>query len=102
MKKIKLLFLFVFLFLPALLFAILLKTENDEKIPVKFLHLIDGEYTVFWLIIIPFVAGLLVGALLMGFSVLKQKRRFSIEHKKLSKVEKEVENLRALPLKDEV
>jgi len=100
MKKIKLI-LWVLLFLFVAAFSASVYIENRELIPVKYLHL-EGEIKIFWLLIVPFIIGLLMGALLMSFSVLKQKRRFSIEHKKLSKVEKEVENLRALPLKDEV
>ena len=100
MKKIKLI-LWVLLFLFVAAFSASVYMENRELISVKYLHL-EGEIKIFWLLIVPFIIGLLMGALLMSFSVLKQKRRFSIEHKKLSKVEKEVENLRALPLKDEV
>jgi len=49
-----------------------------------------------------FLLGLILGWLLMGFSVIKNKRQVGKAKKELAKVEKEVQNLRAMPIKDEV
>ena len=49
-----------------------------------------------------FVFGILLGSLFMSLSVIKNKRHLGKAKKALVKVETEVQNLRAMPLKDEV
>ena len=49
-----------------------------------------------------FVFGILLGWLFMGLSVIKNKGQLGKAKKALVKVETEVQNLRAMPLKDEV
>ena len=56
----------------------------------------------FLVITFPFFVGMTLGVLLMSMSVFKNKRRVGKTNKELKKVEKEVENLRSMPLKDEM
>ncbi|NNC99315.1 MAG: LapA family protein, partial [Gammaproteobacteria bacterium] len=47
-----------------------------------------------------FILGLLLGWLFMTLSVFKNKRKVGKARRQLAKVEREVENLRTLPMKD--
>lgn len=101
MKKIMWIF-WIVVFVLLVVFAMTLSLENDNLVEVSYYGLGAKNVSVFILLIIPFFIGLLLGVVITSFSVFKYKRRCSIEKRKLAKVEKEVENLRALPLKDEV
>ena len=81
--------------------SVALKTDK-EFVVIDYYFIEPFSVSVFFLLAVPFLFGLLSGIFFMSFSVFKHKRRSSAEKKKLVKVEKEVENLRALPLKDEV
>ena len=50
----------------------------------------------------PFFIGMILGVLVMSLSIIKNKRRVGVAKKALVKVEKEVQNLRAMPIKDDV
>lgn len=82
------------------LFAISLILKNPEKVNISYYYGINFELPIYVLLLITFSAVLCFFWMLL--LVFKQKMRVSSEHRKLVKVEKEVENLRALPLKDEV
>ena len=98
MKKIFLVVVFIFF----LLLSISLYLENPQNIEFNYYFDINWQVNFVVFLFSVFFSGALFGALLMSMSVFKQKMRTSAEHRKLVKVEKEVENLRALPLKDEV
>lgn len=89
-------------FLLVAFLVVTLALKNDSLVEINYYFDIQYKVGVFLLLALPFLTGLLLGVLVMTFSVFKHKRRCSVERKKLYKVEKEVENLRALPLKDEV
>lgn len=101
MKKLVWLF-WILIFAVILFFVMSVQLKNDNLVEINYYFNIQHQISVFWLLSIPFLSGLLLGVIIMSFSVFKHKRRGSAEKKKLVKVEKEVENLRALPLKDEV
>lgn len=82
--------------------VVTLALKNTGLVEVNYYFGVQYNVEVFVLLALPFLIGLLLGVFLMSFSVLKHKHLCSLEKKKLVKVEKEVENLRALPLKDEV
>jgi len=101
MKKIAWLF-WILVFAVLVLFAATLALENKDWIEISYYFFAPIKVPLFALLVVPFFIGLLVGMLIMSLSVFKHKRQCSIEKRKLVKVEREVENLRALPLKDEV
>jgi len=92
----------VLIFILCVLFSISLYLENPHAIEFNYYFDINWQVNFVVFLFSVFFTGALFGALLMSMSVFKQKIRTSAEHRKLLKVEKEVENLRALPLKDEV
>jgi len=98
-KKIVWVFLLVF----CALFTATVYYKNPHVVEVNYYFGLDGmEFNVAALVLFTFFSGVIIGLLVMYWSVFKQKMRFSAEHRKLVKVEKEVESLRAMPLKSEV
>jgi len=79
-----------------------LYNKNPELVQVSYYFGLSGEFAMATVLIATFFIGVLFGALVMSLSLFRQKLRFAAEHRKLVKIEKEVENLRAMPLKDEV
>jgi len=89
------------LFVFCALFAVTLFLKNPHKVEVLYYFGINWDVNIVILLMGTFFSGVLFGLIVMYWSVFKQKIRFSAEHRKLVKVEKEVENLRALPLNNE-
>ena len=86
-------------------FAALLITfqiKNPGTVPVVYYFGLNYQLPFFVVILVPFVAGLLLGLFFMSLSLFKQKRHLGKAKKDLAKVEQEVKNLRAMPIKDEV
>lgn len=97
MKKIfSLLIIIVFLLL-----GFVLHVKNPDTVMFSF-PFIEWQAPLGLLLLLALLAGMLFGALLLSFSLMKSKMIGSKAKRDLAKVEKEVENLRAMPLKDEV
>jgi len=79
-----------------------IQLKNPDSIDISYYFGFSQSVPLYILLFGPFLIGLITGALLMSVSVVKNKMKTRSEHNKLIKVEKEVENLRAMPLKDEV
>lgn len=93
MKKI----LYFIVFVVFALFAVTVYLQNPQTIPVNYYFNISWNVSLFWVIMLPFFAGMLLGVFVMGLSVFKNKRQVGKSKKALAKVEKEVEGLRATP-----
>jgi uncharacterized membrane protein YciS (DUF1049 family) len=102
MKKI----LSIILFLIFALFALTLNLKNPDAITLRYYFNIEREVDLFLVLLVPFVVGMLLGILLMSFTVVRTKMQVGKTKRELAKVEKEVQNLRAAPItqpmKDEV
>ncbi|RBP51473.1 LapA family protein [Arenicella xantha] len=96
MKKI----LFFVLFLLFVVFALTLNLQNPGSITLKYYYFGEANVALSLVLIIPFVFGLLLGALLMSISVFRNKVAVGKTKRQLAKVEKEVESLRTLPLSE--
>lgn len=83
------------------LMALTLSLKNPQDVALNYYFGLSWEGPVALALILTFVFGLLIGWLLMSFSVLKNKRVVGKTKRQLAKVEKEVENLRAMPIKDD-
>ncbi|ART79130.1 LapA family protein [Oceanisphaera avium] len=85
----------------AILFAvgITLGTQNDQLVHVNYL-LAQGEYRLSSLLAIIFVAGFVVGWLVFSFVLLRLKMSNRGLNKKVERQQRELTELRALPLKD--
>jgi uncharacterized membrane protein YciS (DUF1049 family) len=102
MKKV----LSIIMFLVFALFALTLNLKNPDAVTLRYYFDIEREVDLFVVMLIPFVLGMLLGVLLMSFTVVRTKMQVGNTKRELAKVEKEVQNLRAAPItepmKDEV
>ncbi|OIN12907.1 LapA family protein [Oceanisphaera psychrotolerans] len=85
----------------AILFAVglTLGSQNDQLVHVNYL-LAQGDYRLSSLLAIVFVAGFAIGWLVFGLVLLRLKMNNSGLRKKVERQHKELEELRALPIKD--
>ncbi|MHA6964348.1 hypothetical protein CGX12_01405 [Zobellella denitrificans] len=85
----------------AILFAVglTLGSQNDQLVQVNYL-LAQGEYRLSTLLAVVFVAGFLIGWLVFGLVMLRLRMNNSGLRKKVERQHKELEELRALPVKD--
>ncbi len=75
--------------------------KNPQTVDLNYLgYQWSGSLSI--LLIAAIAIGILLGSLAMAFQSLKAKAQTRSVRKKLAKVEKEVENLRALPIKDDL
>ncbi|MBL1377084.1 LapA family protein [Zobellella iuensis] len=94
----KIIFGLVFL---AILFAVglTLGSQNDQLVHVNYL-LAQGDYRLSTLLAVVFVSGFVIGWLVFGLVMLRLRMNNSGLRKKVERQHKELEELRALPLKD--
>ena len=85
----------------AILFAvgITLGTQNDQLVQVNYL-LAQGEYRLSSLLAVLFVAGFVIGWLVFSLIWLRLKVVNKSLHRKVERQQKELTELKALPLKD--
>ncbi len=78
-------------------FAYSVNLQNPELITLKYYFGIEWSIKVATLLLCTFLVGLFVGAFVMSLSLIGQKFRTGKVSRKLKKVEREVESLRAAP-----
>ncbi|AEY02092.1 hypothetical protein GU3_11685 [Oceanimonas sp. GK1] len=85
----------------AILFAVglTLGSQNDQLVHVNYL-LAQGDYRLSSLLAVVFVAGFLIGWLVFGLVMLRLKMTNKGLNKKVERQQRELEELRALPVKD--
>lgn len=96
MKKV----LSIILFLVFALFALTLNLKNPDAVTLRYYFGFESQVDLFVVILVPFAIGMLLGVLLMSFSVVRNKMQVGKTRRELAKVEKEVQNLRAAPITD--
>lgn len=84
------------------LLALTLNLKNPQLVTINYYFDLQWETSLVLALTAAFAIGLVFGWLMMTLSVFKNKRQVGKAKKELAKVEKEVENLRAMPIKDEV
>jgi uncharacterized membrane protein YciS (DUF1049 family) len=94
--------LYLCFFLLFVLFAFTVNLKNPQMVTLNYYFDFHREAPLVLVLTATFVFGILLGWLFMGLSVIKNKRQLGKAKKALVKVETEVQNLRAMPLKDEV
>lgn len=85
----------------AILFGVglTLGSQNDQLVHVNYL-LAQGDFRLSSLLAVVFVAGFLLGWLVFGLVMLRLKMNNSGLRKKVERQHRELEELRALPVKD--
>lgn len=96
MKKI----LSIILFLVFALFALTLNLKNPDAITLRYYFDFESQVDLFVVILVPFAVGMLLGVLLMSFSIVRNKMQVGKTKRELARVEREVQNLRAAPITD--
>ena len=94
MKKV----LSIILFLVFALFALTLNLKNPDAVTLRYYFDLEREVDLFVVLLVPFVVGMLLGLLLMSFSVVRNKMQVGKTKRELARVEKEVQNLRSAPI----
>ena len=94
--------LYLCFFLLFVLFAFTVNLKNPQMVTLNYYFDFHREASLVLVLTATFVFGILVGWLFMSLSVIKSKRQLGKANRALVKVETEVQNLRAMPLKDEV
>lgn len=94
MKKV----LSIILFLVFAMFALTLNLKNPDPVTLSYYFGIERQVDLFVVLLIPFATGMLLGVLLMSFSIVRNKMQVGKTKRELAKVEKEVQNLRAAPI----
>ena len=92
---------FILTIIVFLLFAVLALTinmRNPGSITLNYYFGWQAEVDLYVVLVVPFLIGLVLGALLMSISVFRTKMAAGRSKRQLAKVEKEVENLRAMPV----
>lgn len=89
-------------FLILVVIALTINLQNPQTVELNYYFNLQWEAPIVLVLTLTFVLGLVFGWLFMTVSVLKNKRAVGKTKRQLAKAEKEVENLRAMPIKDEV
>ena len=97
MKKLIYAFVAIIIFAAALT----LNLKNPQPVTLYYYFGIEWQTSLMLALTAAFGVGLLFGWLIMMLSVLRNKRQVGKTKKQLAKVEKEVENLRAMPINNE-
>lgn len=88
------------LFLVFIVFAATLNMANPDPVSLKYYFGFEREVHIFILLAAPFAVGLILGVAIMSISVMRNKMKVGKTKRELSKVEKEVQNLRSAPITD--
>jgi len=90
----------IILFLVFALFALTLQLKNPDQVTLHYYFGLQKEIDLFVVLLVPFVVGMVLGVLVMSFSVVRNKVQVGKTKRELIKIEKEVQNLRAAPITD--
>lgn len=95
-------FIYLVLFLLLAIIALTINIKNPQSVQLDYYFGLQWQGPLVLVLTATFILGLFIGWLLMMLSVVKNKRVAGKTKRQLAKVEKEVENLRTMPIKDEV
>ncbi len=85
-----------------IVFGVSFALKNPDPVTIKYYFDIGWTGRMTTLLAIVFAVGAVLGVFLTSTWVLRSKRRLSHAKREVKKMEQEVNNLRALPIKDDV
>ena len=94
--------IYLIVFLLVAIFAFTLNLKNPQAVNLQYYFDLQFEAPLVLVLTTTFLLGMMIGWLFMSLSVFRNKRQVGKAKKQLAKVEQEVENLRTMPIKDEV
>lgn len=92
----------ILIFLVFTVFAITLFLKNGQQVTVSYYFNFEQAASLASVMIMTFACGLIMGAFIVSISLFKSKHIANKAKKQLSKIEKEVDSFRALPIKNSV
>ena len=93
---------YLLLILILLVFGISFSLKNPQDVAISYYFGLGWSGPMSWLMLVVLAIGCLFGVLLTFTWVLRSKRRLSKVKKDIRKMEQEVNNLRALPIKEQI
>jgi lipopolysaccharide assembly protein A len=90
----------IILLLIVLIGSALFFAQNDAMVQIKYFSG-SVELPMNWVLVTAFVSGILLGVAIMATSLLTAKLKLVTAKRKLTQMEKEVSNLRTVPIKND-
>jgi len=88
----------IIIFIVLLVVGIIFANQNDTLVTVKYYHFVLEDVTLYSVILLSILTGFIGGAIYAYIEGLKTKAKLRSERKQRRELEKELENLRTLPL----
>jgi putative membrane protein len=96
------LFFYLLLFVAVVAFGLTFSLKNPQLVEINYYPDIDIAAPLVVVLLVTLLLGVLIGVLVMFLSQLRKRRQLSRAKKEILKLTEEVQNLRALPIKDSV
>lgn len=93
---------YLLIILLVLVVGITFSLKNPQEVTINYYFGLAWSGPMSWLLLVVLALGSFLGVLLTFIWVLRSRRRLSQAKKLVRKMEQEVNNLRALPIKDDV
>ncbi len=92
---------YLLIILLLLVVGITFSLKNPQEVAINYYFGLSWSGPMSWLLLVVLAVGSFLGILLTFTWVLRSRRRLSQVKKEIRKMEQEVNNLRALPIKDD-
>ncbi|MDX2476726.1 MAG: lipopolysaccharide assembly protein LapA domain-containing protein [Gammaproteobacteria bacterium] len=96
------LFFFLLLFVAVVAFGLTFSLKNPQLVEINYYPDVVISTPLVVVLLVTLLLGVLIGLLAMSLSQLRRRRELSRARKEVLKLTEEVQNLRALPIKDSV
>lgn len=96
------LFFFLLLFVAVVAFGLTFSLKNPQLVEINYYPDVVISTPLVVALLVTLLLGVLIGLLAMSLSQLRRRRELSRARKEVLKLTEEVQNLRALPIKDSV
>ena len=96
------LFFFLLLFVAVVAFGLTFSLKNPQLVEINYYPDVVISSPLVVVLLVTLLLGVLIGLLAMSLSQLRRRRELSRARKEVLKLTEEVQNLRALPIKDSV
>lgn len=96
------LFFFLLLFIAVVAFGLTFSLKNPQLVEINYYPDVVISTPLVVVLLVTLLLGVLIGILVMSLSQLRRRRELSRARKEVLKLTEEVQNLRALPIKDSV
>ena len=96
------LFFFLLLFAAVVAFGLTFSLKNPQLVEINYYPDVVVSSPLVVVLLVTLLLGVLIGIMVMLISHLRRRRELSRARKEILKLTEEVQNLRALPIKDSV